>query len=198
MGLGILLGQLEIRAIRNLSNCLVIVSCILVIINIMFDIDYAALFKGLPPPLAVALIALIPVAELRASIPIALLVYKMSVAASIFWSVIADIFISAVIIYSIGPVYSFFSGKIKVADKLFNWLFRRTRKKFFHKYEIWGDIALMLFVAIPLPVTGVWTGSLAAWLFGIPKRRALFFISLGAIISAGIVTLISLGIIKIF
>ena len=164
----------------------------------MFNIDYAGLFTNLPAEIAVMLIAFIPIAELRASIPIALGVYKMSVSAAIFWSVLADIIVSAVIIYSLDPAYRKLSGRFRLIDKLFVWLFRRTRRKFFRKYEVFGNLALMLFVAIPLPVTGAWTGSIASWLFNVPKGRSLFYIALGVIISAGIVTLISLGIFKIF
>ncbi|NIA18397.1 MAG: ligand-binding protein SH3 [Actinobacteria bacterium] len=164
----------------------------------MFDIDYVGLFTSLPPEIAVMLIAFIPIAELRVSIPIALAYYKMSVPEAIFWSALADIIISAVIIYSLNPIYNKLTGKLKIIDRFFIWLFRRTRKKFFRKYEVWGNLALALFVAIPLPVTGAWTGSIASWLFDIPKSRSLFYISLGVIISAGIVTLISLGVFSIF
>jgi len=165
----------------------------------MFSPDsYIELFKSLPPQLATFLIALIPIAELRASIPIALSVYKLSIWQAIFYSVAADIVISAIIIYCLGPIYNFLSGKIRLIDKFFNWIFQRTRRKFSAKYEIWGNIALILFVAIPLPVTGAWTGSIASWLFAIPRKRSLFYVSLGVIISAGIVTLISIGAIKIF
>ena len=164
----------------------------------MFDNSLIELFKSLPPQLATVLIAMIPVTELRASIPIALGIYKLPVWQAIFFSVIADIFIAAIIIYFLGPIYRFLSGRFNWLDKFFSWLFKRTRKNFAHKYEVWGKIALMLFVAIPLPITGAWTGSVASWLFGIPRKRSLFYISLGVIISAGIVTLISLGFINIF
>lgn len=164
----------------------------------MFDINYTELFKTLPPQLAVVLIALIPIAELRASIPIALGYYNMSIPEAIFWSVLADVIVAATIIYSLDFIYNKLSGRLKIIDRFFFWLFRRTRKKFFHKYEVFGSLALMIFVAIPLPITGAWTGSLAAWLFGIPKNKALLYISLGVIISAVIVTLLSLGAFKIF
>jgi uncharacterized membrane protein len=164
----------------------------------MLNIDYVGLFTNLPPQLAVVLIALIPIAELRASIPIALGYYKMSIPEAILWSVVADIFIAAVIIYSIEPIYNKLAGRLKIIDRFFIWLFRRTRKRFFHKYEIFGNLALMLFVAIPLPITGAWTGSIASWLFDIPKHKSLLYISLGVIISAVIVTLISLGVFSIF
>ena len=51
----------------------------------------------------------------------------------------------------------------------------------------------MLFVMIPLPVTGAYTGSLAAWLFNIPKKKAFISVVLGVIISGIIVTIISLS-----
>ncbi len=164
----------------------------------MFNIDYVGLFTSLPPQLAVVLIALIPIAELRVSIPVALGVYGMSVPEAIFWSVLADIFISAVIIYSLGPIYNFLAGRFKFIDKFFNWFFGRTRRRFFRKYEVFGNLALMLFVAIPLPITGAWTGSAASWLFDVSKKKALLYVSLGVIIAAGIVTLLSLGAFKIF
>jgi uncharacterized membrane protein len=164
----------------------------------MFDINYIELFKNLPPEIAVMLIAFIPIAELRVSIPVALGVYKMSITEAIFWSVIADIIITAIIIYSLDPIYNHLADKFKIVDRFFGWLFRRTRKRFFRKYEIFGNLALMIFVAIPLPITGAWTGSIASWLFDIPKYKSLFYISLGVIISAVIVTLVSLGFISIF
>lgn len=164
----------------------------------MFNIDYVNSFGSLPPQLAIVLIALIPIAELRVSIPVALGYYNMSIPEAIFWSVLADIIVAATIIYSLDFVYKKFSGKLKIIDRFFFWLFGRTRKKFFHKYEVFGSLALMIFVAIPLPITGAWTGSLAAWLFEVPKTKALLYISLGVIISAGIVTLLSLGAFSIF
>jgi len=50
----------------------------------------------------------------------------------------------------------------------------------------------MLFVAVPLPFTGAWTGSIAAFLFGIEFRKALLSIVSGVIIAGAIVTCLSL------
>ncbi|MBC7221005.1 small multi-drug export protein [Candidatus Bipolaricaulota bacterium] len=58
-----------------------------------------------------------------------------------------------------------------------------------------GEGMLVLLVAIPLPLTGAWTGSLAAVLLGIPTHRALPLISLGVLLAGGIVLLASLGLI---
>lgn len=60
---------------------------------------------------------------------------------------------------------------------------RRQNAGRFHRY---GALALTVLVAIPLPLTGVWTGCLAAWVFEIPFRKALPPIALGATI-AGII-----------
>ena len=56
----------------------------------------------------------------------------------------------------------------------------------------------MLFVAIPLPVTGAWTGAAAAFLFGIPRKKAILYITLGSIIAGVIVSLITIGGVSLF
>ncbi|MFH1325929.1 MAG: small multi-drug export protein [Candidatus Falkowbacteria bacterium] len=160
--------------------------------------NYIELFKDIPPQIAILLMTMIPIAENRVSIPVALGIYKMSVWQAIFWSSIGDIIAAFIIVYSLNKVYSFMSNRANFIDKIFDWFFTRTERKFAKKYEKWGEIALMIFVAIPLPVTGAWTGSIASFLFGIKPWRALLFISAGVIISGVIISLGSLGIFKIF
>lgn len=155
------------------------------------------IFAEAPPSLASFFIAMLPISEVRGAIPLAMGFYKMSAAAAFFWSVLGNIFIAAILVYFLDPLHKFLAGKFNSVDKIFNWLFKRTRKNFGSKYEIWGNLALMIFVAIPLPMTGAWSGALAAWLFGIRRGAALFYISLGVIIAAGIVTLATLGIIHL-
>jgi len=65
-----------------------------------------------------------------------------------------------------------------------------TRKKLepiITKYGYWG---LMLFVGIPLPITGAWTGTIGAWLLKMKKGKSILFIFLGLLISGIIVTVI--------
>ena len=83
--------------------------------------------------------------------------------------------------------------KFKIFNEFFSWLFERTRKKFEGKYNKWGKLALVIFVAIPLPVTGAWTGSVAAWLFNFKYWESILLILLGVCISGVVVSLISLG-----
>ncbi|MDD3170245.1 MAG: small multi-drug export protein, partial [Candidatus Pacebacteria bacterium] len=71
-----------------------------------------------------------------------------------------------------------------------------TRQKHSERFNKSKELALVLFVAIPFPVTGAWTGSLCAFLFDIPFARALPLIFLGVVIAGVIVALLSLGIIN--
>jgi uncharacterized membrane protein len=56
------------------------------------------------------------------------------------------------------------------------------------RMDRWGYLALMLFVAVPLPVTGAWSGSLVAWILGLSRWKSFLAISAGVII-AGLLVL---------
>jgi uncharacterized membrane protein len=79
-------------------------------------------------------------------------------------------------------------------NRFFTWLFERTRSKTIDKYIKYGYWALILFVAIPLPITGAWTGSVAAYIFNIPFKKSWWLILLGIIIAGLIMTFGTLGI----
>ena len=149
------------------------------------------------PALATFLLAMLPITELRVSIPVALETFDLPIWQAYVLSVVGDIIPGVLIIYFIGPI-SRFLRKWRIADKFFVWLFAHTRSRFDAKYKVWGNLALLFFVAIPLPFTGVWTGSVAAWLFGIKKKDSLIYIILGAMLAGVLVTLISLGIFGFF
>ena len=76
-------------------------------------------------------------------------------------------------------------------NRFFNWLFERTRVKHANHFALWHDLALLVFVAIPLPLTGAWSGTVAAFVFGIPMKQAALMIFLGNVISGLIVLLLS-------
>lgn len=160
--------------------------------------DFAEIFKVFPPEIATLLIAMLPVAELRGSIPIALAVYNLPVWSAYLFSVIGNVIPAIFILWLLGPISGYLVKKFVWAQKFFDWLFERTRHKFIGKYERWGYLALTVFVAIPLPVTGVWTGCVAAFLFGIPKKTSLALVTLGALIAGVVVSLATLGVISIF
>jgi len=160
--------------------------------------DFSAIFSNFPPSVAVVLISMLPIAELRVAIPIAIGVYGLTIPSAYFLSVIGNIIPAIFLLWFFGPAAGFLMARFNRAKVFFEWLFDRTRKKFSGKYARWGELALVIFVAIPLPITGVWTGSLAAFLFGISKKKSLVLISLGAAIAGIIVTLATVGIISLF
>jgi len=143
------------------------------------------------------IIAATPILELRGAIPIALFNYKLSVTSAFIFSVLGNIFPVIFILLFLEKVSLFLRERSKFFDKFFDWLFARTKKNHQSKYDKFKDLFLVVLVSIPLPLTGAWTGSLCAFLFGVPFKRAFPLISLGVIIAGVIVTLISLGIITL-
>ena len=150
--------------------------------------------NNLPGELATFIMAMLPIAEVRVSIPMGLFVYGLPISSALFWSLLGNLSIGFLIIVLINPLASYLFSKSEFFRKFFNWIFLRTRNKFYDKYQRFGDLALVLFIAIPLPTTGIWTGSIAAWLFGIEKKKSFILVSIGAIIAAAIVSFASLGI----
>jgi len=158
--------------------------------------DYIIWFKNLPPELATVIIANLPLIELRGAIPFALF-YGVSPVLAYFLAAIGNIIPVIFILAMLGPLSSFLAKHSPFFDRFFNWLFVRTRAKHNKKIKRWGALALIFLVAIPLPMTGGWTGALVAFLFGFSFKRALGLISLGVLIAGLAVTLASLGVFKI-
>jgi len=80
--------------------------------------------------------------------------------------------------------------KVGILDRILDWVFERTRRKG-SIVEKYGAPGLVLLVAIPLPGTGAWTGSIAAFLLGLSFKRAFPAIALGVLIAGMIVTTLS-------
>jgi uncharacterized membrane protein len=135
-----------------------------------------------------------PIGELRVALPIALLSFKMPLIWAYVLSVVGNMLPVFLLLLFWRFIAKFLMKRFKIFDRFFIWLFNRTRKKFAHRYEKWGKLALILFVAIPLPITGAWTGSVAAWLFDFKYWESVLLIFLGVCISGVIVSLLSLGI----
>lgn len=132
----------------------------------------------------VLVVSMMPIFELRGAIPLAVLHFKMPVLTAFMISWIGNLLPVLPIIYFLEPIRKALSN-IKFINRFFTWLYARTYKRS-KKVMRLGAIGLSLFVAIPLPVTGAWTGSVVAILFDIKPRYAFPAIILGVTI-AGIV-----------
>lgn len=150
------------------------------------------LTSKISPELATIIVATLPIAELRGSIPLAILQFKFPWIKAFTLSIFGNML--PIIPWLL--FLNYFQKKLmrfKIANKFFTWLFNRTRRKgkIIEEYETLG---LMIFVAIPLPMTGAWTGAIAAFLFGIRFRHAIIAILYGVLIAGVIVTtLVKLG-----
>ena len=139
--------------------------------------------------LIIFIISMIPILELRGGLLAASLL-KVSAAKAIPICIIGNIIPVPFILLLITPVFNWMKGTKTfkpLVDKLENRAM--SRKDQIEKYEFWG---LVLFVGIPLPGTGGWTGALLASLLHLDKKKSFIVISLGVFIAGLIITLLSL------
>lgn len=146
------------------------------------------MFLGFPKELATFLIALIPITELRASIPLAIKVYGLSSTVALLYSVAGTFFSMVIIVLLLEPISKLLSKYIPIFEKFFHWLFEHTRKRAGDKMEKYGEWAIFILAATPIPLLGGMTGALAAFVFGIPLKKSLPLLLVGTIVSGLIVT----------
>jgi uncharacterized membrane protein len=146
-------------------------------------------FSSLPRELTVLIVSAMPVLELRGAIPIGLSM-GLEIKKTMLFSIIGNLMPVVPVLFLLEPV-SGFLRRFWPFSRFFHWLFERTRRRseLIERYEFLG---LMLFVAIPLPVTGAWTGCVAATLFKIRFRYAFSAIFLGICIASVIVSAVCL------
>lgn len=131
--------------------------------------------------LLTALLAFLPISELRGAIPYAvargvdlLTAALVGTALNALVPLIAYIFLSTVhkLLYRIAAYKNFFDRFVE-----------KARKKVHEKVEKYGYWGLLVFVAIPLPVTGAWTGTLGAWILGMERKKAILAIVGGVVVA---------------
>ena len=142
--------------------------------------------------LCVFLCSMLPIIELRGAIPMAFamgLPWWQAYLISVFGNLLPVPFILLLINIVIKWMAS---SKVKFFNKIANFLLERVEKKRdrIEKYSFWG---LCFFVAVPLPVTGAWTGSLVAAVIGMKPWKAFLSALLGVLIAGAVVMLIVYG-----
>ena len=147
----------------------------------------------LPAWLVVLLAAALPVSELRGAIPLAIGVYGYDPWEAYLLAVLGNLLPVVPLLLFLGPV-SDWLRRFTFWDKFFTWLFSRTRRKYIREHESFSLTALALFVAVPLPVTGAWTGCAIAFLLGFRFWPAFAAISIGVLLAGVIVTATVLGV----
>lgn len=137
-------------------------------------------------------VAALPVAELRVSLPLALFYYHLPVWQAVLFSVIGNAIPVAIMFLFFPPLFRFAETHIPWLHRLLNNHIRKLEQKYAERYQRYGAFFLFLFVAAPIPGSGVWTGSLLAIIFGMRPRYSVPAILFGMMAAALIVLLISL------
>lgn len=160
------------------------------------DIAQTITELGAGSALATFIVSMLPVVELRGAIPVGVALGLPVWQAAII-SIIGNIIPSPFIIAFIRVIMDWLRTKSARMQKFVEWLERKGTGKnadTVRKYEFWG---LMIFVGIPLPGTGAWTGSLVAACLDIRMKRAIPAIILGVIVAGIIVSLATAGVVTL-
>ena len=162
-------------------------------------------FASLPHELYVFIISLLPLIELRGAIP-------TGAALGLPWytnlplAIVGNLFPIPFILLFITKIFDWMT-RFRIFRPIIEWLRKKADK---HSTRVLGDdadalsdnrkmsagifIGLMMFVALPVPGTGAWSGALVAALFNLPKKQSMLAISIGVLICGVIMTLASYGV----
>ncbi len=155
-------------------------------------------FSQFPHWLGTFLMAMTPVGELRLSLPVAILGYKMPVWEAFVISVVGNAIPALIILLFAGRFHAYVEKKSGFFGKGWINALARAQKRFSGDYAKYGLFGLMIFIGTPLPGTGAYTGALAAFVFGIPFRQSWPYVLGGVIMSGIITTILTVGVDRIF
>ena len=152
---------------------------------------FIGLFGGLSKEFIIFIISLMPILELRGGLLAATLLHVEFIKALII-CIIGNILPIPIILIFLEKILDLFR-KWKPTKKVVSWLEKKVDNKR-SQIDKYGYLGLILFVGIPLPGTGAWTGSALAVLLGMDRKKSFFYILLGVILASIIMSIISYGI----
>ncbi|RMD85114.1 MAG: hypothetical protein D6815_02615 [Candidatus Dadabacteria bacterium] len=133
------------------------------------------------------LITFMPAFELRASIPYGFYDTRFGPAGTVAICVAANIALAPLVWLFLDRGVHFFL-RVKWIDRLYQRVVLRTRARLHPYVERWGTIGLALFIGVPLPGSGVYSGALGAYLLGFEFRQYMLASVAGVLIAASVVT----------
>jgi len=145
------------------------------------------------PEIIILLSAALPLTELRGSIPFGVSVLHLAPWTAFFYSVIGNAIPVPIIFYLLPKVLLWLEKRIPWLHKILTVWLEKKRAKFQGSYDKYGALALAIFVAIPLPLTGAWSGAALATILKIRPKYSFPAVILGTVIAGVIVTLIVQG-----
>jgi len=139
------------------------------------------------------ILSLLPVSELRGGIPFAI-TNGMPWYTAYILCVLVNTLVAPIAYVFLDTLHKLFY-RIGFYRRIFDNFVNKSRLKLQEKVDRWGFWGIAVFVGIPLPVTGAWTGTLGAWVLGINRKKTILAVFAGAAISGTIVTsIVILGI----
>ena len=144
----------------------------------------------------VIFVSMLPFLELRASIPLGILAFSLPPFQVFVVAILSNMLVIPPILLLFERV-EVWLRKYRFWENLMDRVFEKTRKKAGARVEKYEVLALILFVGIPLPGTGAWTGSLIAYLFGMDVKKSFFYISIGVLFAGTAIFLMSIGALQI-
>ena len=148
---------------------------------------------GVGKELCVFFCSMLPIIELRGAIPMGF-AFELPWWQTYLLAIIGNILPVPFILLFIKSIINWMlHSRVKFFNRVAAWLNRKVEKRRgqIEKYSFWG---VCLFVAIPLPATGAWTGSLVAAMIDMKFWKALLSCTIGVLIAGVIMTLISYGV----
>ena len=143
------------------------------------------------PILELILVTFLPFLELRASIPYGILKLHMDWVNVFIICVITNIILGIIIYFLLDKLVHLFI-RIKPIGRCYHKVVERTQRKIHPYVEKYGEIGVAIFIGIPLPGSGVYTGALGSYLLGLGYKKFIIACIVGVIIAGTAVTLITL------
>lgn len=128
--------------------------------------------------------------EQRGAIPVGIIAYHIN-PILVFFVSLAGSLVPAPFIYFFFNKIMAWMKTIKAFDRITNFIEKKVQKGA-KKFEGKTELALITFVGIPLPTTGIWTGSAVASFLGLNFKKSMICVFIGGILSASIITILSI------
>jgi len=153
---------------------------------------------SIEPHLGVFLATFIPFLETRAAVTLGLVVYHLSPLTTIGLATLASFVIPVIVLPLLGTLIAWMRTWHNQIDHYLDKFLNHKLRHHSGSFDRWGALALFAYVAIPLPLTGAWSASILAYLFGVKFWPAVIAITLGAAASSILVAAGILGGLRLF
>ncbi len=152
----------------------------------------------MPDEVAVVLTAMTPIGELRAAIPLGVITYDLAWPLVLALAIAGNLIPVPIIIFGLRTAGARLERRTDVIGRFLSWRTARIEERWGERVRRYGFTAVMLIVAIPLPLTGAWTGSLVVYVLRVPLRTGFVAIAAGIVIAGIAVTALTQAGVELF